>query len=99
MNVQLQYGGLHGRYSDQATGWAVWVRFLAEARCVSPLEMSRSAMGTTQPLTEWAQGLLPGGRGGGLKQPGREVDHLHRVLRFRMGGGIPQYPDVPSWIA
>ena len=37
------------------------VRFLTQAKYVSRLEMSTPALGTTQRLTEWVEGLLPGG--------------------------------------
>ena len=48
--------------------WRSGVRFLTEEIYVSPLEMFTPAVGTTQRLTEWVEGLLPGRE----KQPGRE---------------------------
>ena len=96
MNVQLQYGSLYGRYTDQATGWAVWGLIPGRSKIVSSLEMCTPALGTTQRLTELVEGLLSGGQ---ISRGVKLITHLHRVLRLRMRGSIPLLPDVASWRA
>ena len=36
--------------------------------------LSRPGLGPTQPSVQWVRGFFPGG-GGGIKRPGRDVNH------------------------
>jgi len=54
---------------------------------------SRPALGPTYPPIQWASVAISPG----VSRQGCKDDHLHLVLRLRVRGAIPPFPQYSSW--
>jgi len=75
------------QYSDQTTGWMIWVRFPADITNFSSLIMYRLAPGPNQTHTPWVPACFSGDKAGRVWSW-----QLHLVSRLRMRGAIPLIP-------